>query len=148
MRISTDLRGARGSTLVEFALTIVFVLVLVFYAWEVIMMVYTYNVMADAAKAGVRYAIVHGTGNTVLCTAPCTGACGTRTACVQNVVQDYARYSFHDISHITITVTYPDGSAQPPNRVRVVVAYPYQPYLSLGWTPPTIHAAAEGRIVN
>jgi hypothetical protein len=148
MRITRNTRNDRGSALVEFALTTLLVLVLVFSVWETIMIVYTYNVMAGAAKEGVRYAVVHGAGNSVLCTAPCTGTCTTTVGCVQNVVQDYAKYSFHDVSALTATVTYPDGSSQAPNRVRVVVTYAYQPYFSLGWTPPTVKAAAEGRIMN
>jgi hypothetical protein len=148
MRMTRRNHNERGSTMVEFAMTIVFVLVMVFWAWELIMLVYTYNVMAGAAKEGVRYAVVHGTGNTVLCSAPCTGTCTDRAGCVQNVVQDYAKYSFHDVSGLTVSVTYPDGSVQPPSRVRVVVQYAYQPYFTLPWTPPTLNAAAEGRIVN
>ena len=35
-----------------------------------------------------------------------------------------------------------------PNRVQVVVAYPYQPIFGLGWPTVTVNAAAEGRIMN
>jgi len=148
MRITRNAQRERGSALVEFALTTLFVLVLVFSIWETIMIVYTYNVMAGAAKEGVRYAVVHGSGNSVLCSAPCSGTCTTTVGCVQNVVRVYAKYSFHDVSALTATMTYPDGSTQAPNRVRVVVSYVYKPFFALGWTAPTVNAAAEGRIIN
>jgi hypothetical protein len=140
--------GDKGSALVEFALTVLVVLVVVFWAWELVMLLYSYNVMAGAAKEGVRYGIVHGSGNSTLCSPPCSGACGTSASCVTNVVRNYAKYSFHDMAGMRVTVSYPDGSNQTPNRVRVVVQYPYKPWFALGWSPPTINAAAEGRIVN
>ena len=148
MRRKFDRSRDAGQALVEFALTVLVVLVVVFWAWELVMLMYTYNVMAGAAKEGVRYGIVHGTGNSTLCSLPCSGVCGTSSACITNVVTNYAKYSVHDISGMTVTVTYPDGSAKTPNRVRVAVSYPYVPWFALGWSPPVINAAAEGRIVN
>ena len=50
--------------MVEFMLVIVFIFVLFVSLVQVIMLMYAYNTLADAAKEGVRYAIVHGTGNT------------------------------------------------------------------------------------
>jgi Flp pilus assembly protein TadG len=47
-----------GQSTVEFALTIVIVIIVLFGAIEMTLMIYTYNVLADAAKEGVRYAIV------------------------------------------------------------------------------------------
>lgn len=148
MRRTVKRSRQAGQALVEFALTVLVVLVVVFWAWELVMLMYTYNVMAGAAKEGVRYAIVHGSGNSTLCSPPCTGACGTPNACVTNVVTNYAKYSVHDISGMTVTVTYPDGNNKTPSRVRVAISYPYAPWFALGWSPPVIRAAAEGRIVN
>lgn len=147
-RIRRRTAPSGGSALVEFALTATFMMFVVFFIWEMVMLMYTYNVVAGAAKEGVRYAIVHGSGNTAPCTEPCVGTCASGSACVQSVVQMYAQYSFHDVSGMTVNVTYPDGSAQTPNRVRVEVSYPYQPIVDLGWEPPVVNAAAEGRITN
>jgi Flp pilus assembly protein TadG len=141
-------RGA-GQAAVEFVLTFFAILFLIFWTFELIMLLYSYNVFADAAKEGVRYAIVHGAGNSAS-SGPSTGTasdCTTNMSAVQNVVKTYAKTSFHDISGMTVTVCYLDGTNQSPNRVRVTASYPYVPYIRLGWAPPTIHAAAEGRIV-
>jgi Flp pilus assembly protein TadG len=142
----------RGYAVVEFALVILFVMVVIFWAFELLMMLYTYSVMADAAKEGVRYAIVHGCGNST-CSGTCSPACSDTTgANVASVVLNYARESGHNTSNLSlgsgITVNYPDNSATAPSRVQVIIHYTYQPFFTLGWTPPTINAAAEGRILN
>ena len=142
-------RDDRGQAQVEFVLSIMFVMLLIFGMLELMLLVYTYSVLADSAKEGVRYAIVHGTGNSSSSgpTCPCAaidGAPGT------GVVKTYAQYSFHDASKMTVTVTYPDTANPPanqaPNRVRVTVSYPYQPFFGMGWPTVTVNAAAEGRI--
>jgi Flp pilus assembly protein TadG len=145
-----NLRTAeQGQALVEFALTAVFMMVLIISIIEMSMLLYTYSVVADAAKEGVRYAIVHGSHNSSPSgpTCPCSaidGAAGT------GVVKSYAQFSFHDTSPMTVTVTYPDTANPPanqsPNRVRVTVSYPYQPFFGLGWPSVTVSANAEGRI--
>jgi Flp pilus assembly protein TadG len=143
----TTLRKERGHALVEFVLSVFFVLVVIFWAVELIMLLYTYNVMADAAKEGVRYAIVHGcqsSNGSGTCTPTSADPTGAN---VVTVVKNYAKASFHDTSAITVNVTYPDSSAKSPSRVQVVVHYAFKPYFTLGWTPPTINAAAQGRIV-
>ena len=58
-----------GQAMVEFMLTIVIVFIVFVSMLQMIMLMYAYNTLADAAKEGVRYAVVHGTG---LATAPPT----------------------------------------------------------------------------
>src|SRR5579862_9985639 len=75
-------KGENGQAQVEFALTILFVLFLVFGIFELIMLVYAYTVVADSAKEGVRYAVVHGVDSSAPSgpTCPCSaidGAAGT-----------------------------------------------------------------------
>lgn len=139
-----------GQATVEFALSVVFVMLLIVGIIEMSMLLYTYSVVADAAKEGVRYAVVHGTHNSspVGPTCPCAaidGAIGT------GVVKTYAQFSFHDTSTMTVTVTYPDATNPPanqsPNRVQVTVRYPYQPFFGLGWPTVNVYANAEGRIL-
>jgi Flp pilus assembly protein TadG len=147
-------RSEKGQAQVEFALTILFVLLLLFGIIELIMMIYTYTVLANSAKEGVRYAIVHGcdldsgncSGTCVFTTSPpnCTDATGAN---VQAWVVNYAKASLHDTSAMTINVTYPDSSSVVPSRVRVTVTYNYQPLFGMGWPTVPVHAAAEGRIV-
>ena len=141
---------ARGAGQIEFILSILTILFLIFAMWEVIMIVYTMNVISDAAKEGVRYAIVHGGGN-VNCSGPnptpeCTNPDPAATRVI-DVVKDYARFSLHDTSAITVNVTYFDTLIEAPARVRVEVAYTFIPYTALNLRP-TLRAAGEGRIVN
>ena len=140
---------ARGAVQIEFVLSILTIMFLIFAMWELIMIVHTMNVLSDSAKEGVRYAIVHG-GHNVNCSGPnpppdCTNPDPTASNVVSRV-KEYAKYSLHDITAISVTVTYPDGSIAAPNRVRVEVAYDFVPYTALNFRP-TLRAAAEGRIV-
>ncbi len=141
----------KGQAQVEFALTVVFVMVLILSAIELTVMIYTYSVLADAAKEGVRYAIVHGTG---VGASTCSGPGGGGVTCTDSgaanvtaVVSKYTSLSFHDSTAMTVTPTYPDASSVAPNRVRVTVKYGYQPIFGLGWPTMNVYAAAEGRIV-
>jgi hypothetical protein len=131
-------------------------------AIELISLMHTYNVVADAAKEGMRYAVVHGTLNSVpsgpVC--PCSDIDGPAAppgmvpgySSGYGVVKTYAQYALHDITGLTVAVSYPDTANPPanqaPNRVRVVVSYPFRPIFNLGWPSVTINAAAEGRIMN
>jgi Flp pilus assembly protein TadG len=150
-------RGEKGQAAVEFALTIVFLMLLIVGFVELIMMLHTYNVMADAAKEGVRFAIVHGAANTggsgpstgSATTPPCTtlNATTTNVTSVKDAVKAYAQLSLHDVSNLTVNVCYFDGTNKNANRVGVAVSYPYQPFFGLGWPTVTVKAAAQGRIV-
>jgi Flp pilus assembly protein TadG len=141
-------RNQAGQAQVEFILSVLFLLLLVVGIVEMIIMMYTYTVLADAAKEGVRYAIVHGCDySTATCSGTCTPACTDTTGTnVSDYARNYLRASLHDESAMTVSVTYPDASSLPTSRVRVTVTYPYQPIFGLGWPTVTVRAAAEGRI--
>lgn len=135
--------------MVEFLLSFMLLMIFVFFCFEMIMLLYSYNVLADAAKEGVRYAVVNGS-NSGTPAGPNTGAtsdCTTNVTPVKNVVNNYAGLTFHNMSAMTVSVCYLDGNNTAPNRVQVTISYLYAPYFKLPLTP-TIHAAAEGRIVN
>jgi TadE-like protein len=151
-------RKQRGQALVEFALTILFIFLLFVGMLEMIFLLYAYNTLADAAKEGVRYAIVHGTGNTQ-CSGPglpsgsppviCPDPSGTN---VQTVVTNFAGLSMQSGS--TVVVDYNPNNANlalcnvPGCMVRVKVSQTYQPFFGLGWPSVTLYAAADGRIMN
>jgi len=116
----------------ETALMIIVIFMVVFFVFELGWLMYTYSVLADAANEGVRYAIVHSGGD----------PSGT-----QAKVKAFATTSMHDVSAISVSVTSPDGTYAPPNRVRVTVTYIYIPFLPKFITAPTMHAYAEGRMV-
>lgn len=142
-------RDQDGQAMVEFILSLFVLMFLVFCCFETIMLIYSYNVLAEAAKEGVRYAVVNGS-NSGTPAGPASGTssdCSTNVTPVKNVVTTYAGLTFHDISAMTVNVCYLDGNDVAPNRIQVTVQYTYVPYFKVPLTP-TIYAAAEGRIVN
>src|SRR6266567_4301456 len=158
------LRRDQGQALIEFALVILLLFITVLSIVEMIFFMHTYNVLADSAKEGVRYAIVHGANNgypvSPASTAKVDGppaaslTSGEDPTTTYGIVKTFAQYSLHDTTGMTVTVNYLDpGTAKKaanatPNRVQVVVAYPYKPFFGLGWPTITVNAAAEGRIMN
>jgi hypothetical protein len=118
-----------------------------FLIFEFCMMIYTYGVLCNAAREGVRYAIVHGTDNS-LCSGPSSGCGDTAGSNITAVVDGYAALSFHDTSGMTVTPAWPDGTSTPDSRVLVTVTYPYISYLQIpGFSSPSMSVTAEGRIV-
>ncbi len=141
----------RGEAMIEFAVSILFILVFMLGMIEIVMLLHTYNTLADSAKEGVRYAIVHGSGNAspsgstgTASSPPCTSANASSSA--KNAVLGYAQLSFHSTSAMNVYVCYFDGDNYAPHRVGVVVSYPYQPFFGLSWPALTVNAAAQGRI--
>ncbi len=136
-----------GSILIEFSLSIWILFLLTFLIFEFCMTIYTYSVLSNAAREGVRYAIVHGT-DSGSCSGPSSG-CGDSTGSnIKTVVRGYAGVSFHDLTTMTVTPSWPDGTSTPASRIKVAINYPYVAYMSLpGFTPPTMQITAEGRIV-
>ena len=145
------------ATQIEFILSLLTIMFTIFWTWEVVLAVYTYNVLSDAAKEGVRYAIVHGSNNQN-CSGPApTGGCpsgGTpdpSCANVTAVVKNYAALSLHDVSAMSVgpscTLMYPDNSNTAGSKVNIVVTYTYVPFLALP-IQPTLTTASQGRIVN
>ena len=132
-KLSRTRPNNRGQASLEFLLSAVLCLTMIFAAVQMIIFIYTYTVLAEAAKVGVRYAVVHGSHS-----ASPSGP-GNTTG-VQGAVNRIVNYS-----GMTVTVTYPDGSNTPPNRVQVQIAYPFTTF-SLGWNLPTVRASALGRI--
>jgi Flp pilus assembly protein TadG len=125
-------REENGGSLLETALVIPMIFTVVFWVFELSWLMFTYAVLANAANEGVRYSIVHSGGD---------------PGGVQTTVQTFAATSLHNMSGLSTSVTFPDGNASAPNRVRVTVTYTYVPYLSHFITTPTVHAYAEGRMI-
>jgi Flp pilus assembly protein TadG len=140
-------REESGAMLVEFALSVWTLFLVTFLIFEFCMMIYTYSVLGDAAREGVRYAIVHGTDSSS-CSGPSSGCGDTNGTNVINVVKGYATVSFHNTAAMTVTPSWPDGTSTPSSRVILTISYPYIAYFSLpGFNAPTMHVSAEGRIV-
>jgi Flp pilus assembly protein TadG len=164
--------------MVEFMLIITVVFLLVVSMLQTMILMHSYNTLADAAKEGVRYAIVHGTGlSTAYCSGPgnsavtpaltCTDSTGTN---VKTAVTNFAGLSLQSVPGSEVTVCYdPDSTNSPPTctngantnnpafgaacsapgcLVRVTVSHAYTPVFGLGWPTITLNAAADGRIMN
>jgi Flp pilus assembly protein TadG len=87
----------QGGTLIEFSITALAVLTTMFGAIEVGRLMMSYVTIAEATRAGVRYAIVHGTntGGTAL----------TKKPAVQAVVQAAGTAAGLTLSAPTVTYT-------------------------------------------
>jgi Flp pilus assembly protein TadG len=143
----------RGQVAIEFLFTVLFVMFFVLGFLELVMLMFSYNVVADGAKEGVRFAIVHGTLSTS-CNGPgdpkdATITCDNTKAGVKTAVTTYANHSGQSITNGQITVTYsnPNGGSAcstPGCAVEVQVAHLYRPFFGLGWPTVTMHATSEG----
>lgn len=105
------LRNERGGTLVETAFSIAILLTLVVGIIEVCWAVYSYHFISNAAREGVRYAIVRGnTWTQAPWNYPLKTTCGSYTdaACVasQQNIEDYVKsLAFPGINPANLTVT-------------------------------------------
>jgi len=155
-------RKDTGQALVEYALVISFLFVVVVGIFQLILLMYAYNTLADAAKEGVRYAIVHGTGNGN-CSGPGNPSVTPKVTCpndptgavyVKPQVTNFAGLSFQNVAASDVTVDYNPNSANgsacsaPGCLVRVTVHHVYNPLFGFSWPSVTINAAADGRIMN
>src|SRR6185437_17047030 len=101
-----------GASLLEFSMVaFLFVIVLLAVA-ELGRMVLVYTALNDAARAGVRYAIVHGSDSSaaVAACSPCTDGLAT-------TVQNFASTGVVHGSNVTTVLTLPDSATKPGSRV-------------------------------
>lgn len=139
-------RDARGSVLVETCLALLLAFPVVFSAFELCIFTYTQAILGDAARVGVRYAIIHGVDSST-CSGPSNGCPDQSGANVIATVQNYAAASLKSLNGITVTPTWPDASSAPPSRVQVTVTYNYSPFFQNSGMSMAMYATAEGRIV-
>jgi Flp pilus assembly protein TadG len=110
---------------------------------ELTMFIYTYATLSDAAKEGVRYAVVHGSSGTGSVQAD---NCGSAiTTGVPATVLTYASLSLHKLSSGNVSVDCPNGNT-PGNAVQVSISYPYRPLFGLNWATVTVSATSAGSI--
>jgi Flp pilus assembly protein TadG len=116
-----------GATLVEFSLVAVLLVIVLLSVAEMGRMVLVYTTMANAARAGARYAIVHGgdrSGSGI------DGPSGPSDySQVTTVVRNFAAAGLLTASKVGVTVTYLDGDNLPGDHVSVTVTYTYDPMI-------------------
>ena len=127
IRAMDRLREDRGSSLIEFCLISVMLVIVLLGVVEMGRMVLVYTTIANAAREGARYAIVHGADQFVSPSGP-----GDPCTCpdVQTVVKNFASAGLLNTDSLTITVSYPDGHNTAGSPVSVKVTYPYDPLVN------------------
>jgi Flp pilus assembly protein TadG len=132
----------RGSALIEFSLVAFMFIILLLGVVEMSRLVLVYTTVANAAHAGMRYAIVHGRYQTVTPSGP-----GSVTL-VQTVVKNYASAGLLNTANLTVNVAYPDGDNHEGHRVTVTTSYTYDPLIGY-FTPllsTTVGSTSQGVI--
>jgi len=137
-----------GQSLIEFALSGLFLVTLLLGVVEIGRLVLVYTTVANAARAGARYAIVHGSDSLAT------------TAQVQTVVKNFLSAAPMNTAaaglSINITCSSDAGTtyaactvanAKPGCRVKVSVNYPYDPFLRyFPWGTINLGSTTQGVI--
>jgi Flp pilus assembly protein TadG len=137
----------QGQAALEMMVVLAAVFAMVFWLFELCSLTYTCNVLNDAAQEGLRYASMHGL-DSLICSGP-DSTCPNQSpySNVQNVVSAVAAASLHNISAMTVTVTYANGTAAVGNPVSVKVAYTYVPFLNFPGLATTLNFSSQGQIL-
>jgi Flp pilus assembly protein TadG len=126
------LGDSRGQSLVEFSICVFLMVMLMLGVVEIGRMVLVYTTLANAAKAGVRYAEVHGADSAVTSTA------------VQTVVQNYLSAAPMTATNATITSSGVGGAVG--TMITVSVTYPYDPLSTYFPLSVTLGSSSQGVI--
>jgi Flp pilus assembly protein TadG len=118
----------RGSTIFEFSLVAFMFIIVLLGVVEMCRMVLVYTTLANAARAGARYAIVHGANRTGSGVDGPSGP-GSVTQ-VQTVVTNFAKAGLLDTTKLTVTVAYPNSNNNAGSPVSVTTSYPYDPLVT------------------
>jgi Flp pilus assembly protein TadG len=130
VRSAREWRSDRaGQTLVEFSLVTFLTIILLLAVVEISRMVLVYTTVANAARAGARYAVVHGSDRTGGGADGPSGP-GNNPAQVVTVIKNFASAGLLTTSNLIISVNYPGASNLPGQLLSVTVIYPYDPFTS------------------
>ena len=143
--IATDNSGGgrSGQTLVEFSLVAFLTGITLLFVVEMGRMLLVYAAIANAAREGVRYAIVHGSSRTTGSAQNNASGPSSNPAQVVTVVDNFAGVAPLTTSRLVISVTYPGASNAPGQAVNVSVVYPYDPFVT--YFPSTLRLGSSSR---
>jgi Flp pilus assembly protein TadG len=136
-----------GLVLAEFGVVSFMLFMLVLGVVEMGRMVLVYTTVANAARAGVRYAVVHGGSRASGSASNDASGPANNPAQVVSVVTDFASAGLLTTSRLVTTVTYPGNSNAPGQLVSVTVVYPYDPLTTYLPFQVRLGSTAEGIIV-
>jgi Flp pilus assembly protein TadG len=139
--------GRAGQTLVEFAVVTVITVMMLLFVVEMGRMLLVYTAVANAARAGLRYAIVHGSSRTTGATVNSASGPSSNPAQVLSVISDFAGAGALTTSLLIVSVTYPGSSNAPGQNVNITVVYPYNPLTTYFTKTLLLGTATQGVIV-
>lgn len=119
-----------GQALIEHVLTLPLLLLAVVGIFDFGRAILYYNTLAEAAREGARYAMVHGANSAT----PSGPGSGSYTAPNRDTAVEAAVKRFGiglDHSQMTILATWPDGDNKAGHRVSVEVDYAYVPLTTM-----------------
>jgi Flp pilus assembly protein TadG len=123
------LKKTDGGTLVEFSLVAFMLIILILGVVEMSRMVLVYTTIANSARAGARYAIVHGHDRSGGSGVDGESGPGNNPAQVLTVVKNFASAGLLRLSDANVTVTYSPSNTVG-STVTVKVVYTYDPFVS------------------
>jgi Flp pilus assembly protein TadG len=126
----------RGATLVEVPFALLWVFTALFGMTESARVMLAYTTLCEAARAGTRYAIVHGSYRTGGCTRDTLdGKAGPADdpLCVVRIVEDAVSAAGLSTAsdRLTVQVRYPDSTNNIGHPVKVTVSYSFSSILPL-----------------
>ncbi len=107
----------RGVTMLETAIVAPLMLILLLGVMDLGIAVYANNTLAEAVRAGTRYAAVHGLKS------PSPAGTGSNNANVEGIVRQYAPGCMS--AQLVVQSVWPDGNNSPGSHVTVSATYDY-----------------------
>jgi Flp pilus assembly protein TadG len=144
---ATGPAGRRGQNIVEFCLVAVMTVIMLLFVVEMGRMLLVYTTVANAARAGLRYAIVHGSTRAAGATLDDASGPASNPAQVLTVVDNFASTGLLTPSLLVVSVTYPGSSNAPGQSVNISVVYPYNPLTTYFSKTLRLGSAAQGIIL-
>ena len=133
--------------MVEFSVVAVLTAIMLLFVVEIGRVVLVYTTVANAARAGVRYAVVHGSSRSAGATVDSASGPGNNPTQVVTVVKNFASAGLLTPSRLGVTGTYPGGSNAPGQYVTVSAVYPYDPLTTYFSKTLRLGSASQGIIV-
>ena len=118
--------------MVEFGLVAVILVLLLLGVVEMSRMILVYTAISNAARAGARYAVVHGADrptsgvNAADQQSPVSCAPSSCTQ-IETVVRNYAAAGLLNSNNVTVTVAFPNSTNTVGSQVQVTASYTYDP---------------------
>jgi hypothetical protein len=144
----------QGATITEFTIVMTALVTLILGAIDLGTAVFRMHVLSNAAREGVRKAIVHGQfassgwnqgpwgpGSTYPSSVPYTVNAGTSSDTIASTIQPYL--TGMSPSQVTIAVAWPDNNNYVESRVQVTVSTTWQPLLLFIFGNITVNLSAS-----